>query len=131
MSGLFGEILIGALFALICLVPARGKSLKGLAHMAYLYFTAMLMIYLGAYLVTGDMQRLGAETLGALIASGLAVYLKRVWPMGMALSVFGHGLYDYFLGHASGVMDWYPGVCAGFDLVAGLGFLFLMMRAKT
>jgi len=125
------HITLGVILGLACLIPARGKSLRGLANMAYVYFAAMVFVYFGAYLVTGDLSRLAIEGLGIFIASGFAVYFKSKWPYGMALMVLLHGFYDLFFGHSAGVMDWYPAACAGFDITAGLGFLILMKRAKT
>jgi len=94
----------------------------------YLALAMMISIYLGAWLVSGDFQKIVFESILATVALGIATVFRVKWPLGVALMVLAHGAYDHFLGAASGVAEWYPPVCAGFDVIVGSGLLFLMLR---
>ena len=94
----------------------------------YLALAIMVSIYLGAYLTTSNIHLILKEFFIGLIFLGLATVFRKVWPLGIGLLVLTHGAYDHFLGPASGVAEWYPPVCAGFDVIVGSGLLFLMLR---
>ena len=51
------------------------------------------------------------------------------WLPAIGIFVFFHGLYDAVFGPHTGVADWYPPLCAGFDLVVGVG-LFVLLRKR-
>jgi len=96
----------------------------------YLALAIMLSIYLGAYLVTGTTQKIIHETILATIALGFATVFRSKWPLGIGIMILAHGAYDHFLGTHSGVADWYPPMCAGFDVIVGLGTIILMLKQK-
>lgn len=122
------NLIIGAGFGLLFVVPYLKAPTKSLALMGYVSLAMMLMIYLGAHLVSSDFTRLSYETAFAVIVLGFAGWFRKSWPLGVALLVLAHGAYDHFYGHASGVADWYPAVCVGFDVVVGLGLAVLILR---
>ena len=120
--------LFGAVFGLACLLPFLKSSSRTLTMNGYLALAMMISIYLGAWLVTGPFEKLAIETLIGVAALGLATVFRSKWPLGVAIMVLLHGAYDHFLGAPSGVADWYPPVCAGFDVIVGSGLIFLMLR---
>jgi len=120
--------LIGAAFGLLCLLPFIKSSTRTLAMNGYLALAIMVSIYLGAYLTTGNMHLILHETFVGVVFLGLATLSRKKRPLGIGFLVLAHGAYDHFLGHKSGVIDWYPPVCAGFDVIVGSGLIFLMLR---
>ncbi len=112
----------------ICLIPFLKSPAKLLSRNGYLALAMMLMIYLGAYLATGTFVRVMYEIVFAALVLGLGLYFKKLWPIGIAGLVFLHGGYDHFLGAKSGIADWYPPLCAGFDVVVGLGLGYLIFK---
>ena len=120
--------IIGAALGVLCLLPFLKAPTKALTANGYLALAMMLMIYLGAHLVTGSTERMIYETLFAAAVLGLATISKKTWPLGIAALVFLHGSYDHFFGAQSGVVAWYPPVCAGFDMAVGLGLGYLILK---
>ena len=119
---------IGAVFGLLCLLPFIKSSNRTLAMNGYLALAIMVSIYLGAYLTTGNLHLILKEFFIGLVFLGLATVSRKVWPLGIGFLVLTHGAYDHFFGHHSGVVDWYPPVCAGFDVIVGSGLILLMLR---
>jgi len=108
---------------------ARGSA-KFLANNGYLALIAMLSIYIGARLVSGTFTEVIYETVFAsVVAIGARLWMDR-WLPAIGIVIFGHGCYDAFLGAHTGVADWYPPLCAGFDFVVGLGLLIILIRRK-
>ena len=122
------DYLIGAGFGLLCLLPFIKSSTRTLAMNGYMALAIMISIYLGAWLVTGTFEKIVFESVIAIIALALATFFRSRWPLGVAIMVLLHGAYDHFLGHQAGVADWYPPVCAGFDVIVGSGLILLMLR---
>jgi len=120
--------LIGAGLGLACLLLFWKAPNRVLTQYGYLVFAIMLAIYVGAYLVTGDLPRIMIETAGASLALIAATIVRDRWPLGIGLFILAHGAYDHFFGAHSGVTEWYPPLCAGFDIIAGSGLIFLMLR---
>ncbi|MGB0908050.1 MAG: hypothetical protein ACPGVT_11195 [Maricaulaceae bacterium] len=121
-------VVLGAALGVLCLLPFLKSPTKALTSNGYMALAMMLMIYLGAYLVSGSTERVIYETLFAIAVLALASFFKKTWPLGIALLVFLHGSYDHFFGAQSGVAEWYPPACAGFDMVVGLGLGYLILK---
>jgi len=91
-------------------------------------FNVMLWIYVGAQLASGTFDHIIVESVFALFAGGVAQALTLKWPPTIGLAILCHGAYDALLGPHTGVAEWYPPVCAGFDVVVGLGLTVLLVR---
>jgi len=103
-------------------------SAEKLADSGFAALVAMVSVYLGARLVSGDMRDILIETAIAsfwVIATRLAMLR---WLPFIGLAVFLHGMYDAFVGSHTGVAEWYPPLCAGFDLVVGAGLVAVLLR---
>ena len=120
--------LVGAVLGLLCLLPFLKSSQRALAQNGYLALAMMLMIYIGAHLVSSDTQRIIYETVFAVIVLAVATLVRKSWPLGIGIMVLGHGAYDHIFGAQSGVADWYPAMCAGFDVIVGLGLIILIFK---
>lgn len=124
------NLFLGGVFGLLCLLPYVKAQVKALALNGYVALAMMLMIYLGAHLVSSDTTRLAYELLLVFLVLGLATWFRSKWPLGIAILILMHGAYDFFLGHDSGVVDWYPPVCSGFDVVVGVGLAALILKRR-
>ena len=91
----------------------------------------MVWIYVGAKLATGSLAEIGGETLFALIACGTAQFAMLRWPPSIGIVIMLHGVYDAVIGPSTGVADWYPSLCAGFDAIFGLGVLIILLRSSS
>ncbi|MEM6901152.1 MAG: hypothetical protein AAF583_15460 [Pseudomonadota bacterium] len=111
---------IGAAFGLVFLLVYGRLSRARLADAAYTVFAIMLAIYVGAHLVTSGFDRVVYEAVGASLAIGVAMFFREKWHLGLGLLILSHGAYDFFFGHHSGIVDWYPPVCVGFNVLVGL-----------
>ena len=120
--------LFGAAIGLLCLLPFIKSPTRVLAMNGYVALAMMISVYLGAWLVTGGLEKFALESAIAIGALGLASVLRSKWPLGIGGMVMMHGAYDHFFGAASGVAGWYPPVCAGFDVVVGFGLILLMLK---
>lgn len=106
---------------------ARASS-RTLADTGFLALNAMLAIYIGARLVTGTMTEVLIETAIAtsvVVATRLAMMR---WLPAIGVAIFLHGIYDALFGPHTGVASWYPPLCAGFDMVVGVGLLIILHR---
>lgn len=119
--------LIGVVFGFLCLLPFLKSSNRVLAMNGYLALVIMFSIYLGAWLVTGSFSKIIFETFIAMGLLAVATLFRSKWPLGIAILVFMHGLYDHLLGHKTGVAEWYPQICAGFDVIVGIGLAILIL----
>lgn len=99
------------------------------AQNGLLVLAIMLAIYLGAYLTSADLNRIVAETAIAAVWLGLGQLALVKWRPGIGFLILAHGGYDFLFGSATGVAQWYPPLCVGFDLVVGLGMIALLIRA--
>ena len=113
----------GLLLALFARLPA-----KGLADTGFLALNAMLAIYIGARLVSGTFSDVLIETVVASIAIVVARLAMARWLPAIGVAIFLHGIYDAVFGPHTGVADWYPPLCAGFDLVVGAGLIVVLHR---
>ena len=103
-------------------------SAKQLADSGYLALLAMLSIYIGARLVSGGIPEVALETAGASIAIVIARLAMMRWLPAIGIASLLHGTYDALVGPHTGVADWYPPLCAGFDFVVGAGLLVVLTR---
>ena len=119
----------GSGLALLALFARMGN--RALADGGYIALVAMLAVYLGAELVTGSMM----SSLTEMAAASSVIVIARVammrWPPAIGVFVFLHGLYDAFFGASTGVADWYPPLCAGFDVVVGIGLVAILHRRRS
>ena len=114
-----------ALLALFARLPERQ-----LADLGYLALISMLAIYIGARLVTGDITDVVLETVGATSAAILVRVLMTRWLPAIGAAILLHGCYDALVGPHTGVVNWYPPLCAGFDLIVGAGLLVILSRKR-
>ena len=120
----------GSGLALLALFARMGN--RALAEGGYIAFVAMLAVYIGAELVTGTFDSIITEMVAA---SSVAVFARLAmlhWPPAIGVFVLLHGLYDALLGPSTGVAEWYPPLCAGFDVMVGAGLVgVLHLRNST
>ena len=119
----------GGGLALLALFARMGN--RALADGGYIALVAMLAIYLGAELVTGSLISIIAE----MVVTSAVIILARIamirWPPAIGVFVLLHGLYDAFFGASTGVAAWYPPLCAGFDVVVGIGLVAILHRRRS
>ncbi|WP_337661003.1 hypothetical protein [Erythrobacter sp. Alg231-14] len=96
----------------------------------FIALCAMLSIYIGARLVTGSLGAVALETVIAFTVLGLTQFAMTKWLPSIGIAIFFHGMYDAVWGPHTGVADWYPPLCAGFDGVVGLGLLIILLRKQ-
>jgi len=117
-------VAIGIVFLIVyCRFGAATLALNG-----FLALAIMLAVYVGARLVSGAPQDILIETLLASVWLGLGQLAIYRWRPGIGLLVLAHGGYDFLFGEASGVADWYPPLCVGFDIIVGIGLFVLLSR---
>ena len=104
---------------------------RALADGGYIALIAMLAIYLGAELVTGSLTSIITEMAVTSAVIVLARIAMMQWPPAIGVFVFLHGLYDASFGASTGVADWYPPLCAGFDVVVGIGLVAILHRRRS
>ncbi len=121
----------GAAIGIAFLLVYRRFGTATLALNGFLVLAIMLAIYLGARLVTGTMQDVLIETVTATIWLGLGQFALHKWRPGIGLLILAHGGYDYLFGAATGVAEWYPPLCVGFDVIVGTGLFVLLIRMKA
>lgn len=121
---------VGAVFGLAMLLPFLKSSVSTLTENGYLALASMLMIYIGAHLVSSDLFRIVIETVFSMVILGFAIAFRFKWPVGVGILILLHALYDFLFGHASGIVDWYPPMCVGFDVVVGCGLILLILKKQ-
>lgn len=94
----------------------------------FIVFVVMLWIYVGARLASSTDQHILYEAVFALVAGAIAQGSMLKWPPAIGIAVLLHGIYDAVVGPHTGVAEWYPPLCAGFDMVFGVGLFVLLMR---
>lgn len=115
---LFVEIVIGSVGALILILAARrtGKNKERFIYAAGLAFAAL--IYLLFALFNNGMDHLKLEAIGFVIFTILAAVGLKSAPI-LGISWAAHSVWDFGLHSGTDtpfVPNWYPGMCAGFDL---------------
>ncbi|MEM8725279.1 MAG: hypothetical protein AAGE86_07140 [Pseudomonadota bacterium] len=115
---------IGVLMlALFARLPAAKLADSGFAALI-----AMVSVYMGAQLVSGEFNDILIETGIAIVWVIVARLAMMRWLPSIGVAVFCHGLYDAFVGPHMGVADWYPPLCAGFDFLVGVGLVAVLLR---
>lgn len=125
------DLVIGILAGAACLIAFWRSSNEALAQAGFVALVAMLSVYIGAHLVSSDLMRILAETGFATVIAAIALYVRDRSPVWIGALILGHGAYDYSIGHGAGVADWYPLLCAGFDVTVGLGLIYRLSRKAT
>lgn len=125
------DLVIGISSGVAFLFAYWRSSNAALAQAGFIALIAMLSIYVGAHLVSSDLIRILAETGFALVVAAIALFVRDRWPVLIGALILGHGAYDFLMGHAAGVADWYPLLCVGFDVTVGLGLIYRLSRKAT
>ena len=110
--------------ALLALFARMGN--RALADAGFIALATMLAIYIGAELVTGTLQSILIEMAVASAVTICARLAMLRWLPAIGIFIFLHGLYDAFFGASTGVAAWYPPLCAGFDVVVGIGLVAIL-----
>lgn len=111
------------MLALFARLPA-----KALAQQGFLALAIMVWIYVGARLVSGSLEDILFEAIFALVAVGITQLAMTRWLPAIGVAIIFHGVYDAFVGAHTGVAEWYPPLCAGFDFVVGAGLVAILLR---
>lgn len=106
------------------------QSDQQFADAGFVALAAMLSVYIGARLVTGDLWAIVVEATIASIVTVAARLAMARWLPAIGLFIFAHGVYDALAGPHTGVAGWYPPLCAGFDMIAGIGLLIILERRR-
>ncbi len=120
--------LVGAALALLFALALLRASIGAILNNAHITIVIMVAIYLGAHLSNSAGGRQIAE-LGMVTAFIiLSRILQTRWPAGVGVLIMMHGVYDLVLGPSSGIASWYPAFCGGFDIVAGMALVVIVVR---
>ncbi|MGB3471496.1 MAG: hypothetical protein WBA51_11795 [Erythrobacter sp.] len=120
----------GAIFGLAVLLPFRKATEQTLTENGYVSLVSMLMIYLGAHLVNGELSRVTAEVIFSMITVGFAMVCRFKWPVAVGILILLHAFYDFTFGYESGIANWYPPMCVGFDVIVGSGLIVLILQKQ-
>ena len=71
------------------------------------------------------------ETAIASAAAGFAWLAMARWKPAIGVAILLHGCYDALVGPHTGVAEWYPPLCAGFDWVFGLALMIILIRKSA
>ena len=119
----------GSGLALLALFARMGN--RALAEGGFIALASMIAIYIGAELVTGSLASIITEmAVGSAVVLAARLTMLR-WPPAIGIFVFLHGLYDAFFGASTGVASWYPPLCAGFDVVVGIGLIAILHTRRS
>ncbi|MBV7266586.1 hypothetical protein [Erythrobacter ani] len=130
MSGYWLAAAIGAGSGLLLLAFLVRLDAKTIANQGLIALVAMLAIYVGARLVSGSLEEILWETALALAAASVTQAIMLRWPPIVGVAILLHGTYDALVGPHTGVAEWYPPLCAGFDFVVGAGLLVILLRRE-
>ena len=124
------SVLVGAALSALIVLTLRAAPRRAVAQTGYLAFVIMLSIYFGAHLVSSADPRIAAEAVFVAAAIAFARIGMKRDPRLIGALTLAHPLYDLLFGPQTGVADWYPGLCLGFDVVLGFGLVWLLRPAK-
>lgn len=122
--------LIGAVLGAVLLAASARLSSRILAAQGVLALTAMLWIYVGVQLVGGSATDIVFECILAMVFGGATLLAMRRWLPSIGAAIILHGVYDAFVGPHTGVAEWYPPLCAGFDLIVGGGLIGMLAHKE-
>jgi len=100
------------------------------------YFATLLIIIATYYVLFAFMssEALITEIVIASVFSEVALAGALRWPILLGIGILLHGVFDYYHGHFinnSGVPEWWPAFCAGFDIVFGIWVIYLIQIKKV
>ncbi|MGB0237776.1 MAG: DUF6010 family protein [Cycloclasticus sp.] len=100
------------------------------------YFATLLIIIATYYVLFAFMssEALITEIVIASVFSVVALAGALRWPILLGIGILLHGVFDYYHGHFinnSGVPEWWPAFCAGFDIVFGIWVIYLIQIKKV
>jgi len=100
------------------------------------YFATLLIIIATYYVLFAFMssEALITEIVVASVFSVVALAGALRWPILLGIGILLHGVFDYYHGHFinnSGVPEWWPAFCAGFDIVFGIWVIYLIQIKKV
>jgi len=100
------------------------------------YFATLLIIIATYYVLFAFMssEALITEIVIASVFSVVALAGALRWPILLGIGILLHGVFDYYHGHSinnSGVPEWWPAFCAGFDIVFGIWVIYLIQIKKV
>ncbi len=121
---------IGAGIGVLMLALFARLQAARLAETGFLGLNVMLAVYIGARLVSGEFADIMIETGIATVWVIVARLAMMRWLPAIGVAIIFHGLYDAFVGPHTGVADWYPPLCAGFDLLVGLSLISILQRKQ-
>ncbi len=121
---------VGAVLGASFLAVAARLSSTIIAAQGVIALTAMLSIYIGVQLVSGDLTDVIFESLFACVFVGGTLLAMRRWIPAIGAAILLHGLYDAFVGPHTGVAGWYPPLCAGFDMIVGAGLIGILTHKE-
>ncbi|MEL7190013.1 MAG: hypothetical protein AAGK17_10715 [Pseudomonadota bacterium] len=125
LAAFIGVVMGASFLAVAARLPSRIIAAQGV-----LALCAMLSIYIGAQLVSGDLTDILFETMvGGVFFGGTLIAMRR-WLPAIGVAILLHGLYDAFIGPDTGVAEWYPPLCAGFDLIVGGGLIGVLTHKE-
>lgn len=122
---------IGAGIGVLMLALFARLPAPKLADTGFLGLNVMLAVYIGARLVSGEFTDVLIETAIATVWVVLARLAMMRWLPAIGVAIFFHGLYDAFVGPHTGVAEWYPPLCAGFDLLVGVALVWILLRKTS
>ena len=118
---------IGAVMAIVLAVLSRvTKFDKDRSFFATLLIVIATYYVLFAFL---SFESLFVEIAVASAFSVVALAGALRWPMLVGVGILMHGVFDFFhvyLIANSGVPEWWPAFCAGFDIVFGIWVIYLV-----
>jgi hypothetical protein len=124
----FVNALAGASLAIVFSVLLWRGSVNAIIRNGHMAIVVMVAIYLGAHLSNSAVSRQLVELCVAVVFIALSKALQVRWPAGVGFLIIIHGMYDLFFGPSSGIASWYPAACAGFDMVAGIALMAIVLR---
>lgn len=125
LAAFIGVVMGASFLAIAARLPSRIIAAQGV-----LALTAMLSIYIGAFLVSGDFTDFVFETMISSAFLGGTLLAMRRWFPAIGAAIVMHGLYDAFVGPHTGVPEWYPPFCAGFDIIVGAGLIGMLTHKE-
>ena len=99
------------------------------------YFATLLIVIATYYVLFAFMsfEAILIEIVIACIFSGFALAGALRWPILLGVGILLHGVFAFSHGYLinnSGVPDWWPAFCGGFDIVFGLWIIYLFQVKK-
>ena len=126
-------LLVGAGLAAIVAVFAQAVGFHRERSFYPVLLIVIALLYLLYAVIGGSNAALLAESLPALVFIAMAVAGFRGSPWIVAAGLVLHGVFDFFHGSVitnPGVPSFWPAFCGAYDVVAGAGYAFVLMRRE-